>query len=289
MDGLPVQTQNYLQPLIEAFANFLPKLMAAIVIFVVTIYVAAFVGRLIRRIAQRRSVDSEISLLVSRLGRWLVIIMGMLWALETVDGNITGFIAGLGLVGFTIGFALQDIAKNFVAGILLLWQQPFDVGDAIEVVSFSGKVINVSVRATELLTFDGLHVVIPNAEVYINPIINYSKATERRLALNVGVAYDADLEHVTRTALAAIAELPGVMLESAKEPEVVFNNFGESTIDFTLYYWIDLDHSRYLLAQDQGVKLLKSAFERERIDMPYPVRTVQITQQHHSGTNLKSQ
>lgn len=266
------QAQSYLSVLIEQLLLFLPKLIASMVLFIVSLYVANWAARLIRRTAQQRKIDPELIELFSRLGQWGIIIMGTLWALETVDRNITGFIAGLGIVGFTIGFAMQDVAKNFVAGILLLVQRPFDIDDAIEVRGYTGTVINVDIRATELRTFDGLHVLIPNADVYINPITNYSRASARRLTLEVGVAYDSDLAYVSQTVLDAIATLPGLKAEPA--PQVVFKQFADSSINFTLYYWIDLNQTSYFTAQDQGVKLIRQAFAQANIEIPYPIHTI---------------
>jgi small conductance mechanosensitive channel len=91
-------------------------------------------------------------------------------------------------LGFTIGFALQDVSANFVAGFLLLIQQPFDIGNFIEVAGYDGKVLAVDLRATELLTSDGRRVMIPNSEVFSNPIINFTRTERRRIALPIGIA-----------------------------------------------------------------------------------------------------
>jgi len=274
MDPTDVTNQafDYLTPILASFIAFLPKLLAALVLFVISLYIAGWVARLIRRTAQSRNVDPEITQLLSRLGQWTVIVMGTLSALETVDRNITGFIAGLGIMGFTIGFAMQDVAKNFVAGILLLLQQPFDAGDSVKVNDYVGTVIDVDIRATELRTFDGLHVLIPNTDVYMNAITNYSRAKQRRISLDVGVSYESDLRQVTETALQAISALTGVKTDPA--PRAVFHTFDDSSINFTLYYWIDLAAIDYLSAKDEGVKRIHQAFADAGIDIPYPIRTI---------------
>jgi len=270
MDGVGEQIESYFDPLIERIILFLPKLAAAIVIFLLTLWVAGVLARMIQNAAKRRGVDLETIVLLTRLGRWATLLLGTLWALETVDGNITGFLAGLGLVGFTIGFALQDIAKNFVAGIILLVQQPFNVGDTIAVIGYEGTVQQIYVRATEICTVDGLHVLIPNADIYVNPITNFTKAAQRRLELQVGVAYGSDLEQVTQVALEAIQQLPGVILAEPRQPQVVFQGFGDSSIDLTLFYWVDVMQTPFLAARDQGVKRINAAFAQAGIDIPYP-------------------
>jgi small-conductance mechanosensitive channel len=160
------------------------------------------------------------------------------------------------------------VAKNFVAGILLLVQQPFDIGEVIETSEYAGTVLDISLRATEMRTFDGRYVFIPNADVFVNPLINYSRAPRRRINLQVGVATDADLEQVSRVALEAVRSLPAVLEDPP--PQVVFSEFGASSMDFTLYYWIDTEQAGTYEATDAGVKALYSAFAREGIECPYP-------------------
>ena len=260
-----------------AFQNLvlsLPNIIAAVVIFLVMLVVAGLASRAVQRASQRRGLRAEATLLLSRATRWSLVAVGIIWALEQVNFNVTGFVAALGILGFTIGFALQDISKNFVAGILLLWQQPFNIDDVILVAGYKGKVTDVSIRATEMRTFDGLQVLIPNAEVYTSPITNFTKAPLRRVDLRIGVSYATDLEAATRVALEAVSSLPAVLDEGGMTPAVVFDNFGESSVDFTLQYWIDATATDFSVAQDQGVKAVKAAFSREGIDIPFPVRTM---------------
>ncbi len=137
-------------------------------------------------------------------------------------------------MGFSIGFALQDISKNFVAGMLLLIQQPFDIGNVIDVSGHTGTVLNVDLRATEIKTLDGKIVLIPNADVYSNPITNYSREDIRRLDLTIGVACDTDLELAREITLDTVAKIEGVLADPA--PQVGYHNFGASSIDFTLIF-----------------------------------------------------
>jgi small-conductance mechanosensitive channel len=160
--------------------------------------------------------------------------------------------------------------------MLLLLQQPFDIGDAIEVGDFSGTVVVVDLRATELRTFDGKNVLIPNAQVFTSPIVNYGRANRRRVELTAGVAYDSDLEFVRQKALESISAITGVLQDPA--PNVVFDNLGPSTVDFTMYYWIDTGQIGLLDAKDAGVRAIKRTFEQVEIEMPYPTQTVLLRQ-----------
>ncbi|HZD58763.1 MAG TPA: mechanosensitive ion channel [Anaerolineales bacterium] len=266
-----------LNQLLLNFVNFIPLLIVALIVFVVGLYLAGIFGRTVRRGLERRKTDPELILLASKITRWTVIVLGTLAALQQVSFNVTAFLTGLGIVGFTIGFALQDVSKNFVAGLLILIQQPFDIGDAIKVTDYAGTVIAIDLRATEIHTFDGQVVYIPNGDVFTNPITNYTKASKRRVDLSAGVAYESDLEEVTQTALEAISSIPGMLQDPA--PTLHFQGFGGTTIDLTLFYWIDTNQTDPLTAKDIGLKSLKVAFERSGIEMPYPTQRVYLEQQ----------
>jgi len=251
----------------------IPKVIAAIVIFLVMFYLAGLVARWIRRTGERRGLNPEVTLLLTRLGSWGMITLGVIWALQQVNFNLTAFLAGLGIIGFTVGFALQDISRNFVAGLLLLWQQPFGIGDLIQVTGYTGRVTDVSLRATEIRTSDGLLVLIPNADVYTKPITNYTQAPRRRLAIKAWAPYGEDLERATAIALEAIGQAP-ILALADPAPSVVFDSFGDSSVAFTLYYWIDTAAISFDAAQDRGIKAVKAAFQTAGIDLAtrlYPV------------------
>lgn len=264
-----------IQDIIDRVLEFLPKLKdvgVAILLVIAAWFLSNWAARVVRRTMERRKADPEIAVLLRMLTRWGIFVLGVVVALEQVTDSLGALIAGLGVVGFTIGFALQDVAKNFVAGILLLVQQPFEIGDSIEVAGFGGKVLSISLRTTELRTFDGRHVLIPNGDVYVSPIVNFSRALRRRIELKVGVAYDMDLDQVAGVTLEALRGIPGVLEDPA--PQVVFDKFGDSALEFTAYYWVDTESSEVLEGRDAGVKAIKEAFERGEIESPYPTVTV---------------
>ena len=253
--------------------DFLPQLGLGFGVFVLTLGVSSWMGGLVAKNLKRRGVDNELIILLQMVSKWSVRILGFMIALEMImPGRFGSLIAGLGIAGFTIGFALQDVAKNFISGILLLLQQPFNIGDSIEVAGYAGKVLNISLRTTELSTYDGRHVIIPNGEVFVKPIVNFSKAASRRFEISVGVAYDADLDKVARVAIETLNKIPGILDDSV--PSVMFQSFADSAIEFTAYCWIDTTQVGLGDAKDAGVKALKKAFEHAGIDIPYPTQRV---------------
>ncbi len=261
-----------LQDLLNSVLIFIPKLIVAIIIFLIALSVARVGFRLVKAALAKRNVDPEVTLLLARITQISILVMGTIWSLSAVDFNVTGFVAGLGIVGFTVGFALKDIAENFVAGILLLLQQPFDIGNAVEAGGYSGTVTNIEIRSTTIRTWDGLLVLIPNAQVYSNPITNYSKIDKRRVSLDIGVGYETDLDKADALLLEVAHKLPGIRNEP--EPFVVFKEFGESSINATLYFWIDITEAGYFDSIDSTVKGIKTAFEEAAISIPYPIRTI---------------
>jgi len=267
---------DILQQMLINFLEFLPKAIIALVVFFLSLYIAGVVTRFVNLALDRRKADQEIRLVLTKITRWSIIVLGVFIALQQMGFDLSAFLVSLGVAGFTIGFALQDISKNFIAGLLILLQQPFDIGDAVKIEEFVGTVINVDLRATEIRTFDGKIVLIPNADVYTKPITNYSRETNRRLELALGVAYGSDLDLVKRTALEALAGLNIVLTDPA--PEIAFDNFGGSSIDFTLYYWFNAKEHSLSAVNDAVILAINTAFTEKGIDVPYPTQVVLMKQ-----------
>lgn len=272
------------QHLLDRAVEFIPNLIVAIIIFVATLFVAQLGAGMVRKALQRRRSNPEVTLLLARLAQWTILSFGVIWALAQVKFDVTGFVAGLGIAGFTVGFALKDIAENFVAGILLLIQQPFSIGDSVQVKDYGGTVADIQIRSTTILTWDGLLVIIPNAAVYSNPITNYSKINKRRITVTLGVDYKSDLPQVEDTLRAVVAGLAGLNQEPA--PLVVFNELGDPALKVTLYFWIDLGKTDYLTALDAAVKGIKVAFEQEGIHIPSTVQPIYV--QHRPELQLRA-
>jgi len=269
MDNLPPTLQTTL----TEFLLILPDLITAIVVFIVTIVAAGLLNNLVRRGLNARGADPQVANLVGSLTRWAVLVFGTITALGVVHFDVTAFVAGLGVLGFAAGFALQDSLANFVAGILILIQQPFKTGDLVDIGGFFGDVTAVDLRATRLVTPDGQDVLIPNSTVLGNAIINWTLSPDLRIGVDVGVAYDSDLDRVEAVALSAIGELPG-LLETHEQPFVWYQAFGESSIDLTVHFWVDTSVIHRNEAKDEALKKIKRAFNENGIEIPFPIRTV---------------
>ena len=255
-----------------ATLKFLPDLIAAMVILTIGVWVAAWLEKLVRRWLERRHTTPSLVALFSQITRWGTIGLATTMALQQVGFNVTAFLTGVGILGFTVGFALQDVSKNLMAGILLLLQQPFDLGEAIQVNDFAGTVEEISLRATRIRTFDGRVVYLPNADVYPSAIVNFSRAEKRRIEVQVGVAYGTDLGRAKAVALEALQSVPGLRDDPA--PVAVFHTFNDASIDMSVYFWVGPAVASLWEAKDAAVQAIQAAFAQEGIEIPYPTHTV---------------
>lgn len=262
--------------LLQQALTFLPRLIAALVIFVLGLYLSERIARFIESALRQRQAPLQVAIVLRQVARWSLLIIFTITALEWVDFDLTGFIAGLGLAGLVLGFALQDVTRNFTAGLLLLLQQPFAVNDFVTIMDHTGHVTDINLRSTILRRLDGVIVHLPNGDVFTSPIVNYSKAQPRRIEIPVGVAYGTDLGHVRAVATAALTGLPGAVSDPA--PIVLFQQFGDSSVNLMAGYWIDPAQIAYPLAYTNGLEAINSAFKQHRIEIPFPIRTLYLNQ-----------
>lgn len=263
--------EQYWNQFIERFVGGVPNLLTALAIFIVSLYLARVLSRVLRRVLHSRKAPEGVVHILSQLTLWTVTIIGVITALQRFV-DVTAFLAGLGIIGFTVGFALQDVMKNFAAGIILLLQQPFNVGEVIGVSGFEGTVLRIDLRTTEMKALDGRIVTLPNADVLASPIINFTRADRRRIELPVGVGYKTDTEIARRVVLEAVQHVPGYVAEPA--PLIGFSNFGDSALQMTALFWIDTSKTNPIAAKDAAFSEVKRALDREGIDIPFPIRMV---------------
>jgi small conductance mechanosensitive channel len=264
---------HFFDQLIDGIVAGFPNFLTALIIFVASLYFARMMSGLLRRALTRLNPPANVTNLLAQLARWTIILAGTITALQRLF-DVTAFLAGLGIIGFTIGFALQDVMKNFAAGIILLVQKPFSVGEVIGVNGFDGTVLEINLRTTEMKALDGRLITMPNADVLSNPIINYTRADRRRVDLSVGVAYDSDTELVRRLVLDAIRNVPGFVKEPA--PSVGFSSFGDSAMELNANFWIDVGMTNPPAAKDSAFTLVKSAFDEKEIGIPLVTRTLHV-------------
>jgi small-conductance mechanosensitive channel len=271
---MPPLTQQ-LQNLINQFPQVLSQIVLAIVILIAAFLLSAWLGRVVASAAKRRKADATLQETLRRLVRWGILILGLVLAAEQVIPNVTSLLAGLGIAGFTIGFALQDVAKNLIAGLLLLLQQPFDIGDTIQVAGFTGKVLAIELRTTDIRATDGRFVTIPNADVFASAIVNYTRAPARRVELSIPIAYGVDLDRARQVARQAIEGVQGLLADPA--PQINFRQMGDSYLSLDVWYWADMSEVDFSDVTDTGIRALEAAFSAEGIEVAPPA-TIDIVE-----------
>ena len=247
------------ETLLTQLIQALPGLVAAAVILLLTLYFSGLAGRAMHKAMILRNASTQAALIMTKVARYTVAILGVIVAFQQVGFNLTAFLTGLGIVGFAVGFALQDVSKNFVSGLLLLIEQPFQIGDAIKVTDYEGTVIAIDLRATEMHTFDGQVVLIPNSTIFTNPITNYSRSTRRRVEISFAVAAESDLEQIRNAALQAIRSTSGLLEKPG--PDLLFQNFSSSKVNVSAYFWVDTKKIDPMAAQDAAMIEVSQAFK----------------------------
>lgn len=262
---------NYWPNFVESFIKGIPNLLTALVIFIASLYLARILSNVLRRALQRRRAPAGVVHLLAQLTLWSIIVAGTISALQRFF-NVTAFLTGLGILGFTIGFALQDIMKNFASGVILLLQQPFHVGETIGVKGFDGMVLAIDLRATEMKAADGRVVILPNADVLANPIINYSRANERRVEFSLNLSHTSEPQTIRQIILEAIEQVEGYV--ATPEPVIVFNSLTDHALELNANFWIDVTKNDPFHAKDTVLLNVKSAFSEQGIEIPHPIQSV---------------
>jgi small-conductance mechanosensitive channel len=247
--------------------------------FVLTIFAAMMVSRFVRFLLEEdvyprarlaRGVPATISLLVN----YLILGIGFFFALAAAGIDLSRVALLAGALGVGIGFGLQDLVNNFVSGLILVFERPIGVGDLIEVDSLKGRVQQIGIRASTVRTFDGAEVIIPNGQLLSGQLVNWTLSDrQRRLSLPVGVAYGTDPQTVIDILIRLAHEHPAVIDDP--EPEALFKEFGDSSLDFELRVWIAEFSVGLRVASELRVAINKALAEAA-IEIPFPQRDVHV-------------
>ena len=265
-----------------------PQWVFKLVMFVLILIVFSALGNMVKRLAGRALASSRLhaskllqDLFVSMAGK-AVFLIGLLIALAQVGVQIGPVLAGLGIVGFIIGFALQETLSNFASGVMILIYRPFDVGDAIEAGGVSGKVKQMSLVSTTITTFDNQRVIVPNKKIWGDVIRNMNAEDKRRVDLVFGIGYDDDIE-LADEVLHEIVDNYELSLEDPA-PVIRLHTLGESSVDFIVRPWVKT--SDYWTAYWDITRAVKKRFDEEGISIPFPQQDMHIY--HHGDGPSKS-
>jgi small conductance mechanosensitive channel len=270
-----IQTINQsLLNLVRHAIELLPAVIFAILVLVLTRFAVKFVRRLVRVSCGRLVKSISLRMLFEQIAGVMIWVIGILVACTLVFPSLRlGDIIGLlGLGSVAVGFAFQDIFKNFLAGILLLLNEPFRVNDQIIVNEYEGTVESINVRATQIRTYQDERIVIPNAIVFTSAVRVLTHFASRRTDLQIGLDYNTPLPQARQVLLDALNRVEGILPKPAAEVDLV--GFGESSIDFVARYWTLPQMANVRRVRSEVVMALKQACDEADFNIPYPIRTL---------------
>lgn len=276
-DGLDLVIGS-LREWLAGLIALLPNMLAALVVVGVFALLSRVVSRVVSRSLGRTAMADAVVGLVAKTVGVAVVAIGLFFALGLLhlDKTVTSLLAGAGVIGLALAFAFQDMAANFVAGLYMSVNRPFEIGHVVETNDVIATVEEIGMRATVLRTGQGQIVRMPNKIVFEKTLVNYSQSGERRVDVELGVSYGEDLDRVRTVAMKAIRQLPEC--DPERDAELLYTGFGDSAINLVVRFWVNFrDGHDYFPAQDAAIVAIKRAFEAEKIVIPYPVRTLDFS------------
>jgi len=252
----------------------LPNLILAIVVFSLAYFISQKLNDWTIKILSKRIKQYSIRSLIANFVSIGTVAMGLFLALSilNLDTVLTSILAGAGVAGLAIGLALQGTLSNTFSGIFLAVKDIMNIGDYVETNGYGGTVDNINLRYVTLRESDNNIVIIPNKMVVENPFKNFGLTKKIRTSITCGVGYESDLRHVKKIAIDTIEkEFP----QNDKKIEFQYLEFGDSSINFQMRFWVAATKNLTLLeAKSEAIILLKECFDKENINIPYPIRSI---------------
>ena len=256
----------------------LPNFVLAVVVFIIFLIIAKYVSRLIDRVLLKKKSQDSIRQITAKVARIVVIAIGFFVALGllNLDKVLTSVLAGAGVLGLAIGLALQGTLTNTFSGVILSFLDELQIGDWVETNGFAGEVTIINLRNIIIKEADNNYVMIPNSKIIDSPFKNFTRTPRSRVMLDCGVSYSSDLEMVQSLTKETIADI--FPQRGNEEVEFMYTAFGDSSIDFVVRFWTDVTRNRdILIAKNAAIIAIKKAFDKNDVTIPFPIRTIDFT------------
>lgn len=264
-----------MQAMLNDFIILLPNMVLALIVFAIFFFVARAIKKVVRNLTRNRRQARNLGMVLGRLAQGTTILAGLFIALSIVIPSLkaSDLVQLLGISGVAIGFAFRDILQNFLAGILILLTEPFQIDDQIVFKDFEGTVENIQTRATMIKTYDGRRIVIPNSELFTNSVTVNTAFENRRLQYDVGIGYGDDINEARRFILEAIHETDGVLETPA--PDAIVVELAGSTVNIRARWWVQPPRRADVLdLQDRVLTNIKNKLTANGIDLPFPTQQI---------------
>ena len=261
------------------YVNQKPLTIMSFLLGIIILLIFVFVSKGLRKILKKRvfekyQLDEGIQLVILKLTHYFLVGLGVIIAVQSIGLNLTSLAVVFGLLSVGIGFGLQNVASNFVSGLIILFERPIKIGDRITIGDVWGDVLNISLRATLIRTTDNIAIIVPNSEFISSQVINWSHGDPKvRIHIPVGVAYGSDVPLVTKSLLEVAKNHPEVMDDPA--PRVWFTEFGDSSLNFELLAWTVDPKRRPDIISDLN-KGIDEIFRKNNVVIPFPQRDLHV-------------
>lgn len=254
---------------------FIPDLLAALLILAALFVVSRVFHGVLRQVFDRSNADPAMASILLKLTRYTLLALAVLMAASQLGIQVGSLLAGIGILGLAIGLAAQESLANLIAGLTLLWDRPFRIGDRVTIADMYGTVEEIGLRSTRMMTLEHLDVILPNREIINRKIINHTRSPRMRLPIAVSIAYAEDTR-VAREVL--LRKIRGhELIETEPEPEVVVKELAASGVDLEIRVWLKNPHQERR-ATFELTELAKIALDEAGIEIPFPQTTL------HYGT-----
>lgn len=264
---IPKVILDSVDALLTKFFERLPYFVAGILVLVVFWLAGKIVRSIFLTASEKTKLDARLRILFSRLLVISLFVIGIFTALTVIIPTFSfgDLIAGLGFTSFIVGFATKDILNNLFSGVLILWQQPFQIGDYIFVKDKQGKVEYIGVRATTLRMDDGEMILMPNGDMYSNALTIRGMSAERRMKLEISIGYDAEIELAKTSVLNVLQAVTGVVKEP--NPSVFVTELAAAGVNLSIYFWIKTSETKPMEVFDEVATRIKNALSEAKIEL----------------------
>ncbi len=272
-DDLPsFSTDKILDALNEQVAPWAAKIVGALLALFIGWTIAGWAGRRIRKLVEKRNLDQTLGRFVANLIRYLILIAVVLGVLGVFGIETSTFAAVIGAAGLAVGLAFQGTLSSFAAGAMLLVFRPFKVGDFVEAGGVTGFVQEIELFTTEIRTLDSKKRIVPNSKIFGDTITNIGAYENRRVDIDVGADYGADIDATRACLEEAVKTIPGALSDPA--PQIFLKSLGASSVDWQVRVWCKTPD--YWDVYEATIRATKMALDAKGIGIPFPQMDVHI-------------
>ena len=271
----------------DLFIKNIPNIAIALVVLIISYFASRAINRFVYKIIGGKIKQESVRNLVSRIASAFIFLIGLYFAMTILkfDDTLKTIVSAAGVSGIVVGLALQGTLSNTISGIVLSFRKNLNIGNWVETNGYAGEVIDINLNYFVIKEADNNMVVIPNKTILENPFKNYSLTTKMRITIECGIEYGADLEKVEALTKTTITDNFN-QEKINKQVEFYFTEFGDSSINFICRFWVDSENAlERLKAKSKAIIQIKKAFDKEGINIPFPMRTLEFVE--NNKLNIK--